>query len=108
KRKRAGSGAPASAGTYGKVSTLLLAHGTCLSPPGPSQSPIIQTRKRMRIVFDARHVRDFGIGTYIRNLLRALLEVDTDNEYVLIGYHESKGDLRALAKLSSRVKVTYY
>jgi glycosyltransferase involved in cell wall biosynthesis len=62
----------------------------------------------MRIVFDARHVRDFGIGTYIRNLLRALLEVDTDNEYVLIGYPESKGDLRALAKLSSRVKVTYY
>lgn len=62
----------------------------------------------MRIVFDARHVRDFGIGTYIRNLLRSLLEVDSVNEYVLIGYRETRGDLRAIAKLSSRVKVTYY
>ena len=62
----------------------------------------------MRIVFDARHIRNFGIGTYIRNLLRSLLEVDTVNEYVLIGYRESRGDLRALARLSSRVSVTYY
>lgn len=62
----------------------------------------------MRIVFDARHVRDFGIGTYIRNLLRALLEIDSVNDYVLIGYRESRADLRAIAKLSSRVKVTYY
>lgn len=62
----------------------------------------------MRIVFDARHVRDFGIGTYIRNLLRALLEVDHENEYVLIGYRESRRDLRALAKLSERVTVTYF
>ncbi len=62
----------------------------------------------MRIVFDARHIRDFGIGTYIRNLLRALVEVDTTNEYVLIGYRESRVDLRAIAKLSSRVKVTYF
>lgn len=62
----------------------------------------------MRIVFDARHVRDFGIGTYIRNLLRALLEVDAQNEYVLIGYRESRSDLRALAKLSNRVSVTYF
>ncbi len=62
----------------------------------------------MRIVFDARHIRNFGIGTYIRNLLRALLEVDTVNEYVLIGYRESRGDLRMLAKLSSRVSVTYF
>ncbi|MDZ7637956.1 MAG: glycosyltransferase family 1 protein [Bryobacterales bacterium] len=62
----------------------------------------------MRIVFDARHVRDFGIGTYIRNLLRALLEVESENTYVLIGYRESRGDLRALAKLSNRVSVTYF
>lgn len=62
----------------------------------------------MRIVFDARHVRDFGIGTYIRNLLRALVEVDHENEYVLIGYRESRRDLRALSKLSDRVTVTYF
>lgn len=62
----------------------------------------------MRIVFDARHIRNFGIGTYIRNLLRALFEADPANEYVLIGYRESRADLRALAKLSSRVSVTYF
>jgi glycosyltransferase involved in cell wall biosynthesis len=62
----------------------------------------------MRIVFDARHVRDFGIGTYIRNLLRALLEVDDKNEYLLIGYRESRTDLRALAKISPRVSVNYF
>ncbi len=62
----------------------------------------------MRIVFDARHIRDFGIGTYIRNLLRALLEVDADNEYVLIGRRESRRDLHAIDRESSRFRTVYY
>jgi glycosyltransferase involved in cell wall biosynthesis len=37
----------------------------------------------LRIVFDVRHIKDFGIGTYIRNLLGALAEVDSTNHYFL-------------------------
>ncbi|MCC7416914.1 MAG: glycosyltransferase family 4 protein [Acidobacteria bacterium] len=38
----------------------------------------------MRIGIDARKLRDFGIGTYIRNLLRHLARIDRQTEYVLI------------------------
>lgn len=36
-----------------------------------------------RIGIDARKAHDFGIGTYIRNLVQSLARVDTRNEYVL-------------------------
>ena len=39
-----------------------------------------------RIVIDTRHIRDFGIGTYIRNLVRALAKLDSDNRYLLVTY----------------------
>ncbi|HLG99520.1 MAG TPA: glycosyltransferase family 1 protein [Bryobacteraceae bacterium] len=38
----------------------------------------------LRIVFDARRVADFGIGTYIRNLVRSLARIDQENRYILI------------------------
>ena len=38
----------------------------------------------MRVAIDARKLHDFGIGTYIRNLLRHLARIDTTNEYVLL------------------------
>jgi glycosyltransferase involved in cell wall biosynthesis len=38
----------------------------------------------LRIAIDARRVADFGIGTYIRNLVHALARVDDRNEYRLI------------------------
>jgi len=37
----------------------------------------------LRIVIDVRHIRDFGIGTYIRNLVAALGELDPYNKYLL-------------------------
>ncbi len=37
----------------------------------------------MRIGIDARKLHDFGIGTYIRNLLRHLGRLDRESEYVL-------------------------
>lgn len=37
-----------------------------------------------RIVIDVRRWGDFGIGTYIRNLVRALAAVDQTNHYTLI------------------------
>ena len=37
----------------------------------------------MRIAIDARKYRDYGIGTYVRNLLRQLARQDAQNEYVV-------------------------
>src|SRR5262245_35404701 len=38
----------------------------------------------MRVAIDARKLHDFGIGTYIRNLLRHLARTDHDNDVVLL------------------------
>ncbi len=38
----------------------------------------------MRIAIDARKLRDFGIGTYIRNLLRHLARLDATTEFVVL------------------------
>jgi glycosyltransferase involved in cell wall biosynthesis len=38
----------------------------------------------VRIAIDARKLHDFGIGTYIRNVLRGLARIDHDTEYVLL------------------------
>lgn len=38
----------------------------------------------MKIAIDVRRIRDFGVGTYIRNLLDALGAQDTENEYLLV------------------------
>ena len=38
----------------------------------------------MRIAIDARKFHDFGIGTYIRNLLKHLASSDHDTEYVVL------------------------
>ena len=37
----------------------------------------------LRIVIDVRHIKDFGIGTYIRNLVKALGNLDQENRYLL-------------------------
>jgi glycosyltransferase involved in cell wall biosynthesis len=38
----------------------------------------------MRVAIDARKLHDFGIGTYIRNLLRELARIDRETDYVLL------------------------
>ena len=38
----------------------------------------------MRIAIDARKLHDFGIGTYVRNLVRELARQDHDDQYVLL------------------------
>jgi glycosyltransferase involved in cell wall biosynthesis len=38
----------------------------------------------LHIIIDVRHIQDFGIGTYIRNLKRALARLDQENRYTLI------------------------
>jgi glycosyltransferase involved in cell wall biosynthesis len=45
------------------------------------------------IVFDARRIRDFGIGTYIRNLIAGLGTIDSTNKYILIVNPEDAGEI---------------
>jgi glycosyltransferase involved in cell wall biosynthesis len=42
----------------------------------------VEKERRMRVGIDARKFADFGIGTYIRGLLRGLAELQTGDEYV--------------------------
>ncbi len=60
----------------------------------PSASPA--STGPLHIAIDARHIRDFGIGTYIRSLVHALGALDAVNRYTIIG---SPGDVRTLAGL---------
>jgi glycosyltransferase involved in cell wall biosynthesis len=50
----------------------------------------------LRIVIDVRHINDFGIGTYIRNLVQALAALDHENHYTLIATTAEAGDLPGL------------
>ncbi len=38
----------------------------------------------MRIAIDARKLRDYGIGTYVRNLLRHLARIDDSSEFIVL------------------------
>ena len=49
-----------------------------------------------KAVIDVRRVRDFGIGTYIRNLVQALSAQDQVNRYTLVGVAEDQKVLGAL------------
>ncbi len=47
-------------------------------------------------VLDARRWADFGIGTYIRNLVRGLARLDTENRYTLITRAEDANEISGL------------
>src|SRR5437660_940228 len=50
----------------------------------------------LRILIDARRIRDFGIGTYIRNLVAGLARVDPENRYVVVAGPNDLDELPAL------------
>ena len=52
----------------------------------------------MRIGIDARKLHDFGIGTYIRNLLRELARLDQDTDFVLLCRPDDVNGIRALGE----------
>lgn len=56
----------------------------------------------MRVGLDARKLRDFGIGTYIRNLLRQLDRLDRETEFVVLG---DPVDLRALGSFGPNFRL---
>jgi len=57
------------------------------------------------IVIDVRRINDFGVGTYIRNLVQALGTVDPHNRYTLV---ISPGDLRELPPLPGNFTIATY
>jgi glycosyltransferase involved in cell wall biosynthesis len=59
----------------------------------------------MRIVIDIRRLKDFGVGTYIRNLVPALALVDKSNEYVLV---RTPADEHEFADLPENFKKVVY
>ena len=50
----------------------------------------------LRVVIDARHIGDFGIGTYIRNLVRAFAAQDREDEFILVAGRDGMKDLAGL------------
>ena len=61
---------------------------------------------RMALVaIDVRHWRDFGYGTYIRNLVRTLAKVESEFTFLLIARQEH---VQELAGLPGRFQVTAY
>ncbi|HUQ95209.1 MAG TPA: glycosyltransferase family 1 protein [Bryobacteraceae bacterium] len=59
----------------------------------------------LRIVLDARHIRDFGVGTYIRNLTQALSKLDRENHYTLVTH---KADTPLLGGLPEKHQIIFY
>jgi glycosyltransferase involved in cell wall biosynthesis len=59
----------------------------------------------LRIVVDIRYIRDFGVGTYIRNLIRALAVVDRENHYILAS---STSEVPDLAELPANFEIAVY
>jgi glycosyltransferase involved in cell wall biosynthesis len=57
------------------------------------------------IVIDARRIRDFGIGTYIRSLVHALGSIDRENQYTLVS---GPADVRTLADLPENFRSAVY
>lgn len=52
----------------------------------------------VRIGIDARKLHDFGIGTYIRNLLKQLARLDGDTDFVLLCRPEDRASLSLLGE----------
>jgi len=60
---------------------------------------------KSHIVIDARRIRDFGIGTYIRSLVHALGQLDHSNQYTLVS---GADDARTLTGLPENFRTALY
>ena len=50
----------------------------------------------MKIALDIRRMNEFGVGTYTRNIVRALAELDRQNKYFLLGPVEKVAEIGSL------------
>jgi glycosyltransferase involved in cell wall biosynthesis len=60
----------------------------------------------MRIALDVRKINDFGIGTYIRNLIKHLPLVDPDTQYFALCYPQDEALVRSLHPACTAVRVS--
>ena len=60
----------------------------------------------MRIGIDARKLHDFGIGTYIRNLLHELARMDHETEFVILSRPDDREAVATLGENFRAVKET--
>ncbi len=72
-------------------------------PPGLPIPPFLPTpplisSPPVRIGIDARKLHDFGIGTYIRNLLRQLARLDRETEFVVFCRPDDREALTSLGE----------
>lgn len=59
----------------------------------------------MRIAIDLRRINEFGVGTYTRNIVRALAQLDSENEYFLLGRAEKINEIGKLPRNFKSVSV---
>jgi glycosyltransferase involved in cell wall biosynthesis len=50
----------------------------------------------VKIAIDIRRMNEFGVGTYTRNIVRALARLDHENEYLLLGPEQKVHEIGAL------------
>ena len=59
----------------------------------------------MKIAIDIRRITEFGVGTYTRNIIRALARLDRENEYFLLGSPQKASEIGNLPENFSCVEV---
>jgi glycosyltransferase involved in cell wall biosynthesis len=59
----------------------------------------------VRIAIDIRRMNEFGVGTYTRNIVRALARLDHENEYVLLGPEQKVHEIGPLPENFKSVTV---
>ncbi|HEY4054926.1 MAG TPA: glycosyltransferase family 1 protein [Terriglobales bacterium] len=59
----------------------------------------------MKIAIDIRRMNEFGVGTYTRNIVRALARQDHENEYLLLGPEQKVHEIGALPQNFQAVTV---
>ena len=60
----------------------------------------------VKVAIDIRRISDFGVGTYIRNIIRALARLDRSNKYILVGTPEKVGEIGPLPGNFHSVPIT--
>jgi glycosyltransferase involved in cell wall biosynthesis len=59
----------------------------------------------VKIAIDIRRITEFGVGTYTRNIIRALARLDHENEYFLLGSPQKASEIGVLPENFSCVEV---
>lgn len=59
----------------------------------------------MRIAIDIRRINEFGVGTYTRNIIRALAQLDKDNKYFLLGPEQKVNEIGKLPQNFKAISV---